>query len=226
MATSLASRIDHTLLRPSATRAQIIKLCAEARQYGFATVCVPPYFVAEAVGQLRGTKVGICTVTGFPLGYSVPVFKALETERAVSDGATEVDTVLNVAAFKSGEDAVVLEELAAIAEICHDGGALLKVIIETALLTPEEIDRACKLGAAAGADFLKTSTGFASRGASVEDVRRMRAALPAGVRIKAAGGIQTRTQAEALLAAGADRLGCSASVAIVTSPSTSEFSAS
>lgn len=213
----LASRIDHTLLRPDATRDQIRDLCAEARDYGFATVCVPPFFVPEAVGQLGGSRVGICTVVGFPLGYSVPTFKALEAERAVSDGATEVDMVLNVAAFKSGERRLCAEEIAAIVEICHDGGALVKVIIETALLTSDEIVAAGQLAARAGADFVKTSTGFAARGATVNDLHILRATLPDGIRIKAAGGIRTRAQAEALLAAGADRLGCSASVQIVTS---------
>ncbi len=215
---SLGSSIDHTLLRPDATRAQVITLCAAARRHGFATVCIPPYFVAEAARALAGSGVGVCTVIGFPLGYSMPTVKAIEAERALHDGATEVDMVLNFAAFKSGEDAVCAEEIAALVQICHDGGALLKVIIETALLSEAEIIRAGQLAAHAGADFVKTSTGFASRGASIEDIRLLRAYLPPQTRIKAAGGISTRAQAEALLAAGADRLGCSASVAIVTSP--------
>ncbi len=218
---SVKSAIDHTLLRPDATRAEIATLCAEARQYGFATVCVPPYFVAEAARLLAGSGVGVCTVVGFPLGYQMPTVKAIEAERALNDGATEVDMVLNIAAFKSGEDAVCAEEIGALAQICHEGGALLKVIIETALLTEAEIIRAGQLAARAGADFVKTSTGFASRGASIEDVRLLRAYLPPQTRIKAAGGIRTRPQAEALLAAGADRLGCSASAAIVTSPAES-----
>ncbi len=218
---SLAAYLDHTLLRPDATRAEIRQLCAEARQFGFATVCVPPYFVAEAAAQLRGTDVGICTVVGFPLGYAMATVKAIEAERALHDGATEVDMVLNIAAFKSGETAVCAEEIAALALICHEAGAILKVIIETALLTEAEIVGAGQLAAAAGADFVKTSTGFASRGASVEDIRLLRAHLPAHTRIKAAGGIRTRAQADALRAAGADRLGCSASVAIVTSAVTS-----
>ena len=214
----LAARIDHTLLRPDATREQIRRLCAEAREYGFATVCVPPFFVAEAARELRETAVVVCTVVGFPLGYTMPTIKAVEAERALHDGAREIDMVLNVGAFKSGELALCGEEIAALAEICHDGDALLKVIIETALLTPEEIAGAGKLGAVAGADFIKTSTGFAARGASVGDLRVLRVSLPASVRIKAAGGIRTRGQAEELLGAGADRLGCSASVGIVTSP--------
>ena len=213
----LAARIDHTLLRPDATRAEIITLCAEARQHGFATVCVPPWFVAEAAAQLHGSGVGVCTVVGFPLGYQMPTVKVIEAERALHDGATEVDMVLNIATFKSGEDAVCAEEIAALAAVCHEGGAALKVIIETALLTDADIIRAGRLAAEAGADFVKTSTGFAARGASVDDIRLLRAHLPAHTRIKAAGGIRTRAQAEALLAAGADRLGCSASVAIVTS---------
>jgi deoxyribose-phosphate aldolase len=221
----LAAHIDHTLLRPDATRAEIDSLCAEARQYGFATVCVPPYYVKQAATALAGSGVGICTVVGFPLGYTMPTVKAVETERALFDGATEVDMVLNLAAFKSGEDVGCAEEIAALATICHEGGALLKVIIETAFLTEAEIIRAGQLAATAGADFVKTSTGFASRGASLDDIRILRAYLPAQTRIKAAGGIRTRAQAEALRAAGADRLGCSASVAIVTSPSESPLAA-
>ncbi len=223
--TSLAAHIDHTLLRPDATRAEISTLCAEARQFGFATVCVPPFFVRQAAAELTGTAVGICTVIGFPLGYAMPTVKAIEAERALHDGATELDMVLNVAAFKSGEEAACAEEMAALATICHEAGTILKVIIETALLTEAEIIRAGQMAAAAGADFVKTSTGFASRGASVDDIRILRAYLPAQTRIKASGGIRTRAQAEALLAAGADRLGCSASVAIVTSPSESPLAA-
>ena len=215
---SLAAFIDHTLLRPDATRAEIGTLCAEARAHGFATVCVPPYYVAEARRQLAGTAVGVCTVIGFPLGYAMPTVKAIEAERALHDGATELDMVLNVAAFKSGEDAACAEEIGALAAICHEAGAVLKVIIETALLSEAEIIRAGQLAARAGADFVKTSTGFAARGASVADISLLRAHLPAATRIKAAGVIRTRAQAEARRAAGADRLGCSASVAIVSSP--------
>ncbi len=215
---------DHTLLRPDATRAAIRALCAEAGAYGFATACIPPFFVPDAVDILAGSETGVCTVVGFPLGYVVPTFKALEAERAVQDGAREVDMVLNIAAFKSGELALCADEIGAIAEICHDARAILKVIIETALLTPDELESAARLAAQAGADFLKTSTGFAARGASLDDIHRLRAVLPAGVRIKAAGGIRTRAQAEALLAAGADRLGCSASVSIITSAETPPLS--
>jgi deoxyribose-phosphate aldolase len=216
---SLAAHIDHTLLRPDATRGDILTLCAETQHHGFATVCVPPYFVAAAVEALAGSAVGVCTVIGFPLGYQTMSSKLAEAAEAADAGATELDMVLNIAAFKSGEFAVCAAEIAALVEVGHRAGALVKVIIETALLSDDELVTAAQVAARAGADFVKTSTGFAARGASLHDVQLLRAHLPAHTRIKAAGGIRTRAQAEALLAAGADRLGCSASVAIVSSPS-------
>ena len=212
----LASQIDHTLLRPDATRAQLAQLCREAAAHGFAAVCVPPCFVAPAAALLAGTTVVVCTVIGFPLGYTTTASKLAEAATALADGATELDMVLNLTAFKSGRVGEVQAEIKALADLCHARPALLKVILETALLDPAEIEAACGLCAAAGADFVKTSTGFASRGASVEDVQLMRRVLPPAVRIKAAGGIRSRAAALALLAAGADRLGSSNSVALLS----------
>jgi deoxyribose-phosphate aldolase len=212
---NIATTLDHTLLRPDCTEAQIIQLCQEARQYGFASACVPPYYVPVAARELSGSGVAVCTVIGFPLGYNSPRIKFREAEIALAEGATELDLVLNISALKSGQlDAVKaeVEDLADLAEV-HD--AVLKVIIETALLTEAEMETAARLCAEAGANFVKTSTGFASRGASVADVELLRRVLPAGVRIKASGGIRTREQALAMLAAGADRLGTSNSLVII-----------
>ena len=212
---NLAARIDHTLLRPDATDAQIAQLCQEAAAHGFASVCVPPCYVAAATAQLAGTSVAICTVIGFPLGYATSSVKFKEAEVAMYDGATELDMVINIAALKSGKAELVQAEILDLADLCHVHQSLLKVIIETALLTEEEIVLACQLCVAGEADFVKTSTGFASRGASVADVELMRRSLPDTIRIKAAGGIRTREAALALVAAGADRLGSSNSVALI-----------
>lgn len=214
-APDLAARIDHTLLRPDATRDQITRLCAEAAQYQFASVCVPPCYVRQAVEELHGSGVPVCTVVGFPLGYQLAKVKFFEAHQALNDGAKEVDMVLNVAAFKSGRLSEVEDEVGELAELCHFKQCILKVIIETALLTEEEIIQACQLCTEAGADFVKTSTGFASRGASVADIELMRRHLPAHIRIKASGGIRTREAALALVAAGADRLGSSNSIALL-----------
>ena len=212
---TLAARIDHTLLRPDATEAQIAQLCQEAAAHGFASVCVPPCYVAAATAQLAGTGVAVCTVIGFPLGYATSSVKFKEAEVAMYDGATELDMVINIAALKSGKAELVQAEILDLADLCHVHQSLLKVIIETALLTEEEIVLACQLCVAGEADFVKTSTGFASRGASVADVELMRRSLPDTMRIKAAGGIRTREAALALVAAGADRLGSSNSVALL-----------
>ena len=212
---NLAARIDHTLLRPDATDAQIAQLCQEAAAHGFASVCVPPCYVAAAAAQLADTGVAVCTVIGFPLGYATSSVKFKEAEVAMYDGATELDMVINIAALKSGKAELVQAEILDLADLCHVHQALLKVIIETALLTEEEIVLACQLCVAGEADFVKTSTGFASRGASVADVELMRRSLPDTMRIKAAGGIRTREAALALVAAGADRLGSSNSVALL-----------
>ena len=212
---TLAARIDHTLLRLDATDAQIAQLCQEAAAHGFASVCVPPCYVAAATAQLAGTGVAVCTVIGFPLGYATSSVKFKEAEVAMYDGATELDMVINIAALKSGKAELVQAEILDLADLCHVHQSLLKVIIETALLTEEEIVLACQLCVAGEADFVKTSTGFASRGASVADVELMRRSLPDTMRIKAAGGIRTREAALALVAAGADRLGSSNSVALL-----------
>ena len=214
---NLAAHIDHTLLRPDATEAQIIRLCDEAAAHGFATVCVPPCYVALATAKLVDTGVGICTVIGFPLGYSSASVKFKEAEVALYDGATELDMVINISALKSGKTDAIQAEILDLADLCHVHQSLLKVIIETALLTEVEIELACRLCVGGEADFVKTSTGFASRGASVADVELMRRSLPAGVRIKAAGGIRTREAALALLAVGADRIGSSNSLALIDS---------
>jgi deoxyribose-phosphate aldolase len=212
---NLAATLDHTLLRPDCTEAQISQLCQEARQHSFASACVPPCYVPVAARELNGSGVAVCTVIGFPLGYNSPRVKFREAEIALAEGATELDLVLNVSAIKSGQLEAVKAEVEDIADLCDVHDALLKVIIETALLTEEEMETAARLCAEAGANFVKTSTGFASRGASVADVELLRRVLPASVRIKASGGIRTREQALAMLAAGADRLGTSNSLVII-----------
>lgn len=216
---NLAPYLDHTLLKPDATPQQIAQLCADAAQYHFASVCVPPCYVRQAADALHGTGVPVCTVIGFPLGYALAKVKFFEAHQALSEGATELDMVINVGALKAGRTEEVEEEIGQLAELCHLRGALLKVIIETALLTETEIVTACQLCEEAGADFVKTSTGFASRGASVADIKLMRRSLPATIRIKASGGIRERAFALALVQAGADRLGSSNSLALLEEPS-------
>lgn len=215
----LAARIDHTLLRPDATEAQVRQLCQEAAAHRFASVCVPPCYVALADGLLANTSVAIGTVIGFPLGYAERRVKYREAEIALADGATELDMVINISALKSGRPALVQAEIQDLAKLCHVHDAYLKVIIETALLTEAEIEQVCALCADADdeatPDYVKTSTGFASRGASVEDVALMRRNLPAHIKIKASGGIRTRADAEAMIAAGADRIGTSNGVAMI-----------
>jgi len=212
----LASRIDHTLLRPDCTEAQVIQLCQEAADHGFASVCVPPCYVALATARLAGSAVKVGTVIGFPLGYAAASAKFKEAEVALYDGADELDMVMNISAFKSGNFAAVKAEIADLTELCHMQEATLKVIIETALLNEEEITKAAQLCAEAEADFVKTSTGFASRGASFEDVKLLRKVLPESVRIKASGSIRSRAAALAMVAAGADRVGSSNSLALIT----------
>jgi deoxyribose-phosphate aldolase len=212
----LARFIDHTLLRPDATEDDIRRLCGEALEYNFRSVCVNPTWVAFASRRLHGTGVLTCTVAGFPLGANEPEIKAHEARRAIRCGAREVDMVLNVGALKSGDDALVLRDIRAVVEACRDGSALCKVILETALLTDEEKRRACELARTARANFVKTSTGFSTGGATVEDVALMAEVVrPAGMEVKASGGIRSYTDAKALIAAGATRLGASASIAIV-----------
>lgn len=205
---------DHTILKADATRAQVEKICAEAREYGFASVCVNSYYTRLVREKLEGSGVKTCTVVGFPLGQMSTKAKCLETGCAVEDGAQEIDMVLNIAALKDGDDDIVREDIRQVKEACTEK-ALLKVILETCLLTEEEIDRACLLAKEAGADFVKTSTGFSSGGARAEDVKRMRAAVGDSMGVKASGGIHDRAQAEALVEAGANRLGTSATLQIV-----------
>ncbi len=208
----LASYIDHTLLKPEATESQIRALCAEARQWRFASVCVNPRWAATAAEELRGSRVKVCTVIGFPLGASVSAVKEFEARRAVADGADELDMVVSVGDLKAGRDEYVRSDIAAVARGAQ--GRTVKVIIEACLLTDEEKARACRLAAAAGADFVKTSTGFSKGGATVHDVALMRAVVGPDVGVKAAGGIHTRAEAEEMIAAGATRIGASAGAAI------------
>ena len=221
----LARMIDHTLLKPDATQKEIEKLCAEAKQYGFASVCINPSYVKRCAAFLRDTDVKVCTVIGFPLGATSSAAKAFETDRAIKDGAREVDMVINVGMLKSGEYEYVEEDILSVVSVAHSFGVLAKVIIETGLLTDEEKVKACILAKHAGADFVKTSTGFAKGGATVGDIALMRKVVGPELGVKASGGVRSQEDALALIASGADRIGASASVKIVTgekatSPST------
>jgi len=211
----IARFIDHTLLKPEATPAQIERLCDEARRYGFAAVCVNPVYVRLAAERLQGAEVAVCSVVGFPLGATTTAAKVYEARQALADGAGELDMVIHVGALKAGDYERVQEDIAAVADVCHKGGALLKVIIETALLDDAEKVTACRLAQAAGADFVKTSTGFASGGATAEDVRLMRQTVGPRMGVKAAGGIRSYADALAMIEAGANRIGASAGVRIV-----------
>lgn len=215
MTKPLAKYIDHTLLKPEATRAQIGEILAQAREYDFASVCINPYWVKTAAEGLADSDVNVCTVIGFPLGANTTAIKVAEAKASIADGADECDMVLNIGELKGGNDAAVQADIAAVADAVHAEGKLLKVIIECVLLMDEEKVRACKLSAAAGADFVKTSTGFAGGGATVHDVALMRKTVGDKLQVKAAGGIHTYADAKALIAAGADRLGASAGVAIM-----------
>jgi deoxyribose-phosphate aldolase len=211
----LARLIDHTMLKPEATPAEIEHLCDEALEYRFASVCVNPTYVPLAATKLAGTEVAVCTVVGFPLGATTTTAKVCEARQALKDGATELDMVLLIGALKAGEREQVETDIAAIAEACHSGGGLLKVIIETALLSDEEKVLACQIAQDAGADFVKTSTGFAASGAKLEDVRLMRETVDPRIGVKAAGGIHSYDEAMAMIEAGANRIGASAGVRIV-----------
>ncbi len=210
----LNSCIDHTLLKADASVEQIIQLCSEAREYKFASVCVNSCWVRLCAEQLRGSGVAVCTVVGFPLGAMIPEAKAFEAEAAVENGATEVDMVINIGALKSKDYRMVAKDINDVAKAVHDRGALLKVIIETCLLTQEEKVIACLLAKNAGADYVKTSTGFSTAGATVEDVALMRKVVGDDMCIKAAGGIRDRETAEKMIEAGADRIGASAGIKI------------
>ena len=214
LGSGLAKTIDHTLLKPDATLAEIDALCAEALEHRFASVCVNGVHVRRCAEILSGSGVAVCTVVGFPLGAMAPEVKVYEARRALEDGATEVDMVQNVGALKSGDDEFVRRDVAAVAETVHRFGATLKVILETCLLSDEEKTRASRISKRAGADYVKTSTGFSKGGATVEDVALMRRAVGPELGVKASGGVRTADDARAMIAAGATRIGASASIAI------------
>jgi deoxyribose-phosphate aldolase len=213
--TDLAHYIDHTLLRPDAVAADIDKLCAEAKEFRFATVCVNPTWVHRAAEYLRGTEVGVASVIGFPFGATPTEIKVFETRRAIRDGASEIDMVINIGALKSGMHGEVRADIAGVADACHESGARCKVIIETGLLTDEEKVIACRLAQHAKADFVKTSTGYAKGGATVFDVALMRETVGPKMGVKASGGIRTAEDVHDMIAAGATRIGASAGVKIV-----------
>lgn len=209
-----ASLIDHTLLKPEAAEADIKKLCNEAIQFGFASVCVNPVWVKRAAEYLSGTDIPVCTVIGFPLGATLPDVKAFEARRAIFDGAREVDMVINVGALRSGDDCAVEDDIRAVVRAAHDNGVLCKVIIETALLTDDEKVRACLASKNAGADFVKTSTGFAKGGATADDVALMRRTVGHALGVKASGGVKGIDDARKMFEAGATRIGASVGVKI------------
>lgn len=211
---NLAAYIDHTLLKPEATEKDILKLTAEAAQFHFASVCINPYWVKLAARELAGTGVKVCTVIGFPLGATTAETKAFETKKAIGDGADEIDMVINIGALKSGNTEAVEADIRAVVEAAQ--GKLVKVIIETCLLTNEEKELACRLSVKAGAHFVKTSTGFSTGGATVEDVKLMRQTVGDKAGVKASGGIHTKAEAEAMIEAGATRIGASSGVKIVS----------
>ena len=213
--TGVAGMIDHTLLKPDATRQQIEELCREAAQFKFATVCVNPTWVATCARLLQGSGVLVCSVVGFPLGATTADVKGYETQRAIFDGAREIDTVINVGALKSGDLRIVEKDIEAVVAPCRACGALSKVIIEAALLTDDEKVTACTLAKAAGADYVKTSTGFGPGGATAADVALMRRVVGAEMGVKAAGGVRDFESVKAMIAAGATRVGASAGVKIV-----------
>ncbi|WP_147803997.1 deoxyribose-phosphate aldolase [Alkalicoccus halolimnae] len=214
MTKSIASIIDHTLLKPETTEDQIVKLCQEAAEYNFASVCVTPTWVKKSASELKGTKVDVCTVVGFPLGANTPEVKAFETKNAIENGATEIDMVLNIGALKQGNVDLVEEDMRAVQEAA-EGRALTKVILETCLLTDEEKRTACDIALKAGLDFVKTSTGFSFGAATIEDVELMRKAVGDKAGVKASGGVKTLQDAEDMVKAGATRIGASAGVQIV-----------
>ncbi|GAB3620521.1 deoxyribose-phosphate aldolase [Glutamicibacter sp. PS] len=211
----IAGYIDHTLLAPNASLEQIVQVCEEAKQYHFKSVCVNPVWVATVARELKDSDVLTCSVIGFPLGASTTAIKVAETRGAIEDGANEIDMVINIAAALRGDRDALVNEIFAIAQAAHDGGAILKVIIETCLLTEEAKVLACEAAKAAGADFVKTSTGFSTGGATVEDVALMRRTVGEELGVKASGGVRSAETARAMIAAGATRLGSSSGVAIL-----------
>jgi deoxyribose-phosphate aldolase len=212
---SIASMIDHTLLKPDATPDQIAQICFEARKYNFASVCVNPANVSLCAELLRGSPVKVCSVIGFPLGANTPDVKVMEAQLAIQQGASEIDMVINIGALKGGDMQLVARDIRGVVRTAHEAGAILKVIIETALLTEDEKVTACLLAKEADADFVKTSTGFSGGGATVEDITLMRRVVGPEMGVKASGGIRTTEDAEKMVKAGATRIGASASVKIV-----------
>lgn len=207
--------IDHTLLKPEATEADIKKLCAEALKYNFKTVCINAFYIPYAANILKNSTVGICTVVGFPLGATSTEVKAFETKKAIDDGATEIDMVLNIGALKSGLFDYVQNDIKTLADICHSNKKILKVIFETCLLTDDEIEKACELSEKAGADFVKTSTGFSKEGATPHAVTIMKNSVSEKMQIKASGGVRDLVAAKMYIELGATRLGTSSGVAIM-----------
>ncbi|MFD4817419.1 deoxyribose-phosphate aldolase [Peribacillus butanolivorans] len=214
MSQNVAGLIDHTLLKADATKEQIKVLCEEAREYNFASVCVNPTWVKYASELLEGSEVKVCTVIGFPLGATTPETKAFETKDAISNGAHEVDMVINIGALKDKDNELVERDIRAVVAV-STGKALSKVIIETSLLTEEEKVRACELAVKAGTDFVKTSTGFSTGGATVEDVALMRKTVGPDIGVKASGGVRNTSDAQKVIEAGATRIGASAGVSIL-----------
>ncbi|TWT26190.1 deoxyribose-phosphate aldolase [Planomicrobium sp. CPCC 101110] len=212
--TNIASYIDHTLLKAETTQEQIIQLCKEADQYKFASVCVNPAWVETAAAELQESTVKVCTVIGFPLGASTAETKAFETADAISKGADEIDMVINIGALKSGNSDLVKKDIQAVVDAAR-GKAIVKVIIETALLTDDEKVKASQLSKEAGADFVKTSTGFSTGGATVEDVKLMRETVGAELGVKASGGVRSLEDVQAMIEAGASRIGASSGVQIM-----------
>lgn len=210
---SIAKLIDHTLLKSSATRADILLLCQEAKKYGFCSVCVNPFWVSYAKENLHESDVKVCTVIGFPLGANTTEVKVFETQNAIANGADEIDMVINVGALKNKEYEFVLQDIKSVREACQ--GHILKVIIETSQLTDEEKVKACELIAQAKADFVKTSTGFVGSGATTQDVALLKKSIPTSMQVKASGGVRTKEDFQAMVDAGATRIGASSGVKIV-----------
>ena len=215
MMMDLAKMIDHTNLKASTVKEEILKLTKEAKEYQFASVCVNPTWVELAAQELKGTDVKVCTVIGFPLGANTKEVKVFETKDAIEKGAEEIDMVINIAKLKDGDDDYVESEIAGVVE-ASKGKAIVKVIIETCLLTDDEKKQVCSLAVKAGADFVKTSTGFSTGGATIEDVALMKQTVGAHVGVKASGGIRSKEDAQAMVHAGATRIGASSGIAIVT----------
>ncbi|WP_409251416.1 deoxyribose-phosphate aldolase [Bacillus sp. SCS-153A] len=214
MENNIAKMIDHTLLKADSTKDQVTKICEEAKEYNFASVCVNPGWVKYSAELLQGTDVKVCTVIGFPLGATTSETKAFETKDAIEKGATEVDMVINIGALKDGNDDLVKQDIQAVTEAAK-GKALTKVIIETSLLTDEEKERACRLAVEAGTDFVKTSTGFSTGGATIEDIKLMRKTVGPDIGVKASGGVRSVEDAKNMIEAGATRIGASSGVQIV-----------